>query len=313
MTKTQLDELSQTVRERMAFIEFRLWFMGEIRRIDISERFSVGPAVSTRDLGQYRKLAPANIEFEGSGKLYRIAPGFTPLFEHSIERVLTALTQGFGDGVGGAATALIPSEYPLGLNRPSLPVLAAVSRAIHLQKPLKLQYHSTSSGLTEREIVPFALVDNGLRWHVRAFDRKRQEFRDFVITRMIDPAVAMDGKVEVSERPDQDIQWSRIVELDLVPHPDQPRPEIAELDYSMLGGVLHIKVRAATAGYMLRRWSVDCSPDHSLRGAEYRLWLKDHLALYGVKNAVLAPGYARTAQTEMQAAQHVGVEGSCIR
>ncbi|HCL3240054.1 TPA: WYL domain-containing protein, partial [Pseudomonas aeruginosa] len=37
---------------------------------------------------------------------------------------------------------------------------------------------------------------------------------------------------------------------------------------------------------------VDCSPDHSLRGPEYRLWLKDHLAIYGVRNAVLAPGYA---------------------
>ncbi|MBE0474098.1 MAG: WYL domain-containing protein, partial [Rhodoferax sp.] len=24
---------------------------------------------------------------------------------------------------------------------------------------------------------------------------------------------------------------------------------------------------------------------------EFRLWLKDHLALYGVKNALLAPGY----------------------
>ena len=45
------------------------------------------------------------------------------------------------------------------------------------------------------------------------------------------------------------------------------------------------------AGYVLRKWSVDCSPDHHLRGHEFRLWLKDPLALYGVKNAVLAPGY----------------------
>jgi hypothetical protein len=32
---------------------------------------------------------------------------------------------------------------------------------------------------------------------------------------------------------DQDIQWSRIVELKLVPHSDQPWPEIAEMDYGM--------------------------------------------------------------------------------
>jgi hypothetical protein len=55
--------------------------------------------------------------------------------------------------------------------------------------------------------------------------------------------------------------------------------------------MLKMKLRAATAGYILRKWSVDCSPDHSLRGPEYRLWLKDHLALYGVKSAVLAAGY----------------------
>ena len=27
-------------------------------------------------------------------------------------------------------------------------------------------------------------------------------------------------------------QWTRIVELELVPHPDQPRPEITEMDYA---------------------------------------------------------------------------------
>lgn len=49
-------------------------------------------------------------------------------------------------------------------------------------------------------------------------------------------------------------------------------------------------MRAATAGYILRKWSVDCSPNHSLHGYEFRRRLRDHLALYGGKNAVLAPG-----------------------
>jgi len=139
--------------------------------------------------------------------------------------------------------------------------------------------------------VPFALLDTGLRWHTRAFDRKSGEFRDFVLTRIQDPVVLKDAPVAPNEQPDQDIQWTRIVELELVPHPDQPRPEITILDYGMRDGVLKMKLRAATAGYVLRKWSVDCSPDHSLHGPEYRLWLKDPLALYGVKNAVLAPGY----------------------
>ena len=63
----------------------------------------------------------------------------------------------------------------------------------------------------------------------------------------------------------------------------------AHMDYGMVHRSLRMKLRAATAGYILRH--VDCSPDHSLRGYEFRLWLKDHLTLYGVKNTVLAPAY----------------------
>ena len=90
---------------------------------------------------------------------------------------------------------------------------------------------------------------------------------------------------------DQDIQWTRIVELELVPHPDQPRPEITEMDYGMRTACCALSCARPQPDTSCGKWSVDCSPDHSLRGHEFRLWLKDHLALYGVKNAVLAPGY----------------------
>lgn len=145
------------------------------------------------------------------------------------------------------------SESPSQLTHPDLDLLASVTRAIHRECPLDIEYHSISSGRTEREIVPFAMIDNGLRWHVRAFDRKSQEFRDFVITRIKRPELLMGQPVGPHEASDQDIQWTRIVELELVPHPDQPRPEITEMDYSMQAGVLRIKLRAATAGYILRQ------------------------------------------------------------
>ena len=77
------------------------------------------------------------------------------------------------------------------------------------------------------------------------------------------------------------------------------------MDYQMPDGILRVKVRAANAGYMLRRWSVDCSPDHRLKGLEYALWLKDPLALYGANNAYLAPGYVepRAASSQNKASQ----------
>ena len=82
-----------------------------------------------------------------------------------------------------------------------------------------------------------------------------------------------------------------MVELELVPHPRLARPEIIRMDYGMNDGTIRMRVRAAVAGYMLLRWSVDCSPDHSLKEEQFRLWLSEPLALYGVENAKLAPGY----------------------
>ena len=286
-----LAEFAQPQRDRLAFIELRVRFVGEIRRQDLVDRFAIQSAAATRDLALYRELAPGNIDYDSKGKTYVLGDDFHSLFDYPAERVMSWLTQAFGDGEPLQLKTWVPSEIPSRLTNPDLDVLSNVTRSIHLGCPLSIEYHSISSGRSKREIVPFALLDTGLRWHVRAFDRKCREFRDFVITRIKRPRLLRDETPEPHELSDQDIQWTRIVELDLVAHPDQPHPEITEMDYGMQGGVLPMKLRAATAGYVLRKWSVDCSPDHSLRGPEHRLWLRDHLAIYGVKNAALAPGY----------------------
>lgn len=295
MTQPQrVESLSHAQRERLAYIDFRLYFFGEIGRPDLIDRFGVAPAGATRDLALYREIAPQNIIFDGSNKIYRIGREFSPLFDHASQRVLSALALGFGDGVNGATQPLLPCESPTALSNPKMDVLAPVCRSIHAKRPVAIHYHSMSSGESERVIVPFALVDTGLRWHVRAFDRKSGEFRDFVVTRIEAPTL-LDEEPQANERPDNDIQWTRIVELDFVPHPRLDRPEIIKMDYGMTDGSIRMRVRAAVAGYMLLRWSVDCSSDHRLKEEQYRLWLSDPLALYGVENAKLAPGYQAPA------------------
>ena len=277
-------------RERLAHIDFRLFFLGEVSRADISSRFGVAAVVATRDFARYRAIAPSNIRFDGRSKIYRATSEFRPLFEHSLDRALSFLSQGFGDGLGGGASGAVPCEYPHPISRPAIGLLAAVTRAIKGGHVLRVSYVSSSRGATEREIVPFALVDNGLRWHVRAFDRKTLSFRDFVLTRLISVREVCSGTLPV-ESSVNDTQWSREVEMELVPHPQFTSPDVALLDYPMPGGVLRIRARAALAGYVLRRWSVDCSVGHSLRGPEYRLWLSNRTVLDGVDSAAIAPGY----------------------
>ena len=84
--------LSAAQRLRLAFIEFRVWFYGEVARKHVQERFEVATAAGTRDLMLYKQLAPHNVSYEQ--KQYRYLPTFHPLFQHDSDKVLAALTTG---------------------------------------------------------------------------------------------------------------------------------------------------------------------------------------------------------------------------
>ena len=296
MTTILLNDLSAAQRQRLAYIEFRVWFFGEVTRKDVLDRFGLATAAGTRDMVLYRDLAPNNVAYEG--KVYRYQPTFTPLFEHQAERVLAMLTAGFGEGEPPSMGESLPHAVPARLNQPPLDILAAVTRAIHGGYPLRLTYHSMKTGAVAREIVPHALVDSGLRWHVRAYDRTKGEFRDLVLTRMenIEPLENQStvNPVQSHELPAADAQWQKEINLDLLPHPAHPHSSSIARDFGMGAlGALRVTLRAAVAGYVLRQWQVDCSPDARLREREFRLWLADTAQLNGVDNAVLAPGFVK--------------------
>lgn len=283
-------ELSQTQRERLAFLEMRAFFTGELRRADIESRFGIKPAASSRDIGAYREIAPENLDYDSVARCYRPSEAFKPLFEFQTDRVLAWLLQGFGDGLDTRQRQVAPCEGPGNLVKPDLNVLGTLTRAMCAKRALRINYLSLSSGSKKREIVPVALADNGLRWHARCYDRERGRFGDFVVTR-IAKAQEIEGEVAAIEMLPADEQWARMVDMELVPHPSIKQPKVIEADYGLEDGVLKIKARAALAGYVLRRWLVDSSPDHRLDSASHHLWLRNPQTLYGVESAALAPGF----------------------
>lgn len=285
-----LDDISQAQQERLFHIDFKLRFLGTVNRNDLVNRFGIKAAAATRDISLYKELAPKNLIYDTKAKAYIEADTFNPLFNHQASQTLAALCYGLGDDHVSVNTPLVSSETPTQLNFPNLDVLAKVTKAIHQSKALNIYYRSLSSGLSQRDIVPFALVDNGLRWHVRAFDRKTKQFKDFVLNRIEKPKL-LSSLIETRETKEEDIQWNRMVEMHIVPHPNLKHPETIEAEYAMIEGVLRVQIRAAVAGYVLRRWNVDCSKKHTLMGPEFQLWLKNIQTLYGVENLAIAPGY----------------------
>ena len=289
--KTKLSELSQVQQERLAHIDFTLYFKGEANRNSVTERFGVAPSVATQDFARYREFAPDNAVYDEKRRMHVKSPSFTPLFEYDVNRTLSTLSQGFGDGFMGNIKSVISCVSPFRLNKPDLSLVATISEAIYQKLPIRITYTSVENGPSERVVVPHTIVDNGIRWHFRAFDRKRNGFRDFVITR-VDSAVLETTEVFAHEDILEDKQWQRIVELELIPHPSIKFPQTIIKDYGMVDGVLKIELRAPFAGYLLNLWQVDCSPEPDAN--EYvgkQLALRNHQALYGVENAKMAPGY----------------------
>lgn len=285
-----LNTVSQPQRERLFNIDFKLYFLGSINRTDLVSRFGIKEAAASRDLSLYKELAPKNIEYDTKARTYIQREGFAPLFNYSGSQALAALLHGFGDDFVGSQKSMIACEAPTRLNYPNIEKLAFVTRAIYNQQILEVNYHSLAKGITSREIVPFALIDNGLQWLVRGFDRTDETFADYILNR-IESTKLFDDDIPEEQTKAADNQWNRIVELQLVPHPRLSHPQTIKFEYGIQNDALTIEVRAALTGYLLRNWNIDCSDDHSLEDEDILLWLRNNQAIYGVENTNLAPGY----------------------
>ncbi|WP_417699614.1 WYL domain-containing protein [Pseudoalteromonas lipolytica] len=284
----QLENLNHAQRVRLAFIDFSLEFFGQITRADLIQKFGTGLASCTRDLSLYRELAPNNAVLMHENKRYVRSETFRAIFEHDPESVLRTLANGFGDGF-----SLSHEESPtcfdaIRLVHPNADIISTIMRAIYSNSAIRCEYESLSSGTTKRELVPHAIVNNGHRWHVRAFDRKSKEFRDFVCTRF-KRIELQEAEPKSNELADMDSEWNTLCELQLVPHPRLGHSKAIEMDYGMTKGTLKLEVRAALANYVLRHWNVDCTDNATLTGDEYQLYLKNKNSLVDLINFSITP------------------------
>jgi hypothetical protein len=290
----KLAELTHAQADRLAFIDFSLQFFGHVARTDLIQRFKTGLAASTRDFSTYKQLAPHNLILRHQTKSYHRTNDFQSVFNHDPQVILTSLSRGFGNGI---STGIQPSEQcfdAVRLIHPNVVIIASIMRAIHNKQAIKCGYVSVSSGETERALVPHSIINNGHRWHVRAYDRKSNRFRDFVATRFtfVDE---LQGPVHVHEASPYDQQWQQIVKIVLVPHPKIMQSKAIEMDYNMRDGMLSMQLRAAVAAYVLRQWQVDCSATQTEHHQGCQLSLANPEVLELIENISLAPGAGRSA------------------
>jgi len=268
------EEQTLSQLEKMQFVEHLAYFHGTVNREDLINRFGISKASATNLLSAYNRMAPENLSYNIQQKCYEIGRSFQPVFN------VRSLSE------------RIPVYRMPKLHKPddddSIRKIAVISRAIQKSHPLTITYASASSGKSRRHIVPVAFADNLLRWHLRAYDRKRQGFIDFDFERIFEVHEMQDNSVREYEHPKNDNKWHTFIDLKLKVHPHNI---VDAQSFSRGNEMHHIKIRAALAGYFLQIWNVDCTKESRLRGKQYQYVLANLKKVSKMADLELAPGY----------------------
>lgn len=215
-----LDELSFAQKQRLQFIEARLIWDGSVRRGQVCEVFDVTPNHLSRDFRRYRHHHAHCLEYDVEKKAYTRGRDFKPLLASGSAEEYLSLLQAYSTS---KSTAVVPAlgqvaaaesiTQPAGSIDPD--VLRLMMLALREGSGLALTYQSFNEPEpVPRTLWPHTLVFNGDRWHVRAFDARHKEFRDFVLAR------CSKAKLDTSDAPSaasEDKRWHETETVDVIP------------------------------------------------------------------------------------------------
>lgn len=281
-----INRLKWANRQRLQYIEIMAFYTGVVTRSDVARTFGLSDAAATKDINLYNQIASKNLIYKHSvfgfipseyfeAVIADLSPSTTlPMIANNLTMVGGANQQHLVYG--------IPVEpLPLPTRLPTKEILAQIIRATKHHKKLQVEYLSLSDRHDEqnptnnplqnqRIIEPHALINTGLRWHVRAYNAETFDFRDFVLSR-ISEATMLD--IEAESSPEFDDSWVEMITVQLTPHPklSERKRKSLLLDYNAKDEIIELTVRGSLLGYLLQRLSVDTSENFSMNPNAYQL------------------------------------------
>ena len=248
-----------TQNRRFEFIEWKLYWEGQLNRSDLEGAFEISTPQASVDLRNYRELAGGNIEYDGTERAFVPKPTITPLFlKPSADRLLLQLRAWLTNALPRRDIwfKTIPSidMAPDIVRHVDAECLREILKAIRSRTAIEVLYQSLTNS-RRRKIAPHALAFDGYRWHLRAWACDRDDFRDFVLSRISE----FGDTSAVDYDPGDDIEWQTKITLQLFPHPGltDEQSSAIQRDYNMDDGKREIEVRLSMAYYFIMRMNLD--------------------------------------------------------
>jgi hypothetical protein len=286
-----LDSVGFAQKRRLAFIDFCLMFKGAVYRQDIVKKFGVGLSAASCDIKLYATKAPKNLFYSHKNKRYFRTVSFKPIFKFDAHKTLVKLAHNVLDSFDIEDNVDFPVIMQTSLYSLDIDVIAHIIRSIMSDEIIDVTYTSETTTSSTLQLVPHSVFYSGLHWYLRALERELGKFNNFALNRIAN-VIHLKDKISENETAKADEQWTTFIELHLVPHPkNAKRPALIQKDFNMEFGVLKLSTRAATAGYLLQHWNVDCSKDAKLVGDKYVLHLHNVDSFTNVESLMIAPGF----------------------
>jgi hypothetical protein len=271
------EDIRWGVAQRFEFIEWRVYWEGRLNRGDLELEFSISTPQASVDLRNYQSLAPGNIEYDGALRAYVRTADFRPQFLRLSGRKYLEQLRGIEEGYVAIADTWFSDAPPVALlpqlhRVPNDYILQAVIAAIRENSSISINYMSLTKTAV-RQVAPHAIAYDGARWHTRAWCFKNEEFRDFVLGRIL----SIGNSDESAKGLPEDVGWSNFVNLTIAPHPalEDYQQDAVERDYMMEDRKKTLTMRACLAYYFVRRNNLDL-PDISPVRSQIVLTNYDH-------------------------------------
>lgn len=251
----------QTINPRFVFINLVVGWEGRINATHLTEKFNITRQAASTVLKQYRlEQHPNYLTYQTSDKAFIATEKFNSDFlanikNYSFENYLNAISAQIDRSLVSNNHFACEVEAPLRNINPLQ--VRPIMRAIREQLAIDIGYISLSSpDYLDRIIEPHTVIFDGLRWHVRAYCRKNQAFRDFTLSRFNGNAI-FEGKA--TNTITQDNLWHEIVPVVIEPDPrfNMQQQAIIAQDFQMHNNQKTILTRAALVNYLLRRLRID--------------------------------------------------------
>jgi hypothetical protein len=241
-------------------IELLAFWEGGVNATDIAKHFRLTNKQGKLYLSQYKQHCPNNLTYDSSLKKFVPTPNLKcDYIQQSVDEYLEWLNHVSTKSMP-ADNHFTDSSIRIEARQVSPQTMRALVYAIRHKQAIDTHYTSLNHPKGEPRLIhPHSFVKTGLRWHLRGYSEKHDDYRDFVLSRFSDNTSldnSRDYRPKLADKP-----WNTEVVIVLAPNTkfSEAQQQLIAADYNMRDKQLLMRTRGALVHYLLQEMQVDVS------------------------------------------------------